>query len=126
MGRARPPLPIALIIEADENTRNLAAVLFEETEYEVIAGDSAEAALAVIENSSGRVAIVFVDVLLPGLLDGVDLARIVAARWPRISVVLTAGMPSELVGPLPKGALFLPKPWRALDVLVAAEKAHAA
>jgi FixJ family two-component response regulator len=126
MGQARPRLPIALIIDADENTRNLAAVLFEETEFEVVACESAEAALAVMENVGERIAIVFVDALLPGFLDGADLARMVAARWPRISVVLTAGMPNALAGRLPEGALLLSKPWRALDVLVAAEKAHAA
>ena len=58
------------------------------------------------------------------LLSGVDLAHRVQLRWPWIRVVLTSGAPLE--GDLyeaPKDVPFMPKPWRALDVLVEAEKA---
>jgi len=126
MGMAEPRLPLALIIENDENIRDLAVLLFEETEFAVVTCESAEAALDVMEKIGDRVAILFVDVRLQGQLGGVDLARIVASRWPQADIVLTSGMPSELLGPLPVGAVFMPKPWRALDVLIAAERAHAA
>jgi hypothetical protein len=53
-----------------------------------------------------------------------DLARIVKLKWPWIRTVLTSGAPLEDGH---EGALrdvrFMPKPWRALDLLVEAEKA---
>jgi hypothetical protein len=58
-------------------------------------------------------------------MDGVDLAREVKMRWPRLPVILTSGHPRERVGELPPGVGSIPKPWQPLDVLVAAEQALA-
>jgi hypothetical protein len=57
-------------------------------------------------------------------MDGVDLARTVSLKWPWIRTVLTSGAPLE--DDLDKAlrqVRFIPKPWRALDVLMEAEKA---
>jgi DNA-binding NtrC family response regulator len=70
-----------------------------------------------------EVALIFADVHIPCLLDGVDLARAVHTRWPWIKVVVTSGAPGDRLAHLPSSATFLPKPWCALDVLVAAEQA---
>jgi hypothetical protein len=41
---------------------------------------------------------IFADVRLRGVMDGIDLAREVKMRWP---VILTSGLPRERVGDLP-------------------------
>jgi len=33
------------------------------------------------------------DIIMPGGLDGVELARIASERWPSLKIVLTSGFP---------------------------------
>jgi CheY-like chemotaxis protein len=67
---------------------------------------------------------VFADIRLPGVMDGVDLARELKMRWPHLSVVLTSGNPGERLGHLPPGVQYMAKPWQPLNVLMAAERAR--
>jgi CheY-like chemotaxis protein len=78
------------------------------------------------DNRFGRdIAMIFADVRLRGVMDGIDLAREVKMRWPLLPVILTSGHPRERVGKLPPGVAYLPKPWQPLNVLIAAEQALA-
>jgi hypothetical protein len=57
-------------------------------------------------------------------MDGVDLARTVRLKWPWIRTVLTSGAPlEEDLDKALEQVRFMPKPWRALEVLMEAEKA---
>jgi hypothetical protein len=57
-------------------------------------------------------------------MDGVDLARAVRLKWPWIRTVLTSGAPLEKdLDKALRQVRFMPKPWRALEVLMEAEKA---
>lgn len=125
MGQAETPSKTALVVEDDRDLRCLAATLLEETPLRVVEADSAEEALHYLRERADEVAFAFVDVRLPCLMDGVDLARTVSLKWPWIRVVVTSGDASARVDLLPRSATFLPKPWRALDVLVEAERAVA-
>src|SRR5258708_938672 len=71
------------------------------------------------------IAMIFADVRLRGVMDGIDLAREVKMRWPLLPVILTSGHPRESVGKLPPGVAYMPKPWQPLNVLIAAEQALA-
>jgi DNA-binding NtrC family response regulator len=68
---------------------------------------------------------ILANVWLRGVMDGIDLAREVKMRWPLLPVILTSGHPSERVGELPPGVAYMRKPWRPLNVLIAAEQALA-
>ncbi|WP_046869236.1 response regulator [Microvirga massiliensis] len=114
-----------LVVEDEPEVRSLAATLLEETDLQVVELDSADAALAFLENRADEVVMVFTDVALPGKFDGVDLTLACAARWPHIRVLVTSGRVRLPNDGLPKTARFIPKPWRAFDVLVAAERAAA-
>ncbi|GJD50686.1 hypothetical protein OPKNFCMD_3431 [Methylobacterium crusticola] len=117
------PARIALVVEDDPAQRALAEMILDESELAVIGCDSAEAALAVLRERSGEVALVFADLRLAGEMDGAELVKAVATLWPTTHMVLTSGAlpPGDLR--LPPEAVFIRKPWRALDVLVAAERA---
>ena len=60
-------------------------------------------------------------------MSGVDLARAVRLKWPWVEMVLTSGAPFEddEVAKVPREVRYMPKPWRALEVLMAAERAAA-
>jgi CheY-like chemotaxis protein len=119
------PARIALVVEDDPDIRSLAATLIEETDLDVVEEDSAEAALAFLKANARSVALLFADIRLRRM-DGVELARIVKRDWPWIRVLVTSGNPGDRLGDLPRGAKYMQKPWRALDVLIEAERAAAA
>ena len=125
MGQAQQPRRAVLIVEDDAEVRSLAAALLEDQQVDVIECESAEAALAILLIGGRKVAMIFADVRLPGVMDGVDLAREVKLRWPLLPVILTSGLPREHVRDLPLGVDYMPKPWQPLNVLIAAEQALA-
>ncbi|ACL55123.1 response regulator [Methylobacterium nodulans] len=125
MGQAIFSRGIALVVEDDPHLRDLAAALLEETDLRVVEAASGEEALDYLRERADEVAFVFADVRLPNLVDGVDLARMIALKWPWIRMVVTSGAAGDRIDYLPRSATYMPKPWRALDVLVAAEQAIA-
>ena len=96
------------------------AALFEDEQMDTIECESAEAALATLLIGGRKVAMIFADVRLRGVMDGIDLAREVKMRWPFLPVILTSGHPREHVGKLPPGVAYMPKPWQPLNVLIGA------
>lgn len=119
--RTESHAPVALVVEDDAAIRDLATAVLEETDLGVIACESAEDALTVLERDDVTVALLFADIRLPGAMDGVTLAKAVERRWPDVRVIVTSGLKQDVS--LPRGAVFMQKPWRALDVLVQAERA---
>jgi len=120
MGQAHPKRRAVLIVEDDAELRGLSAALLEEGELETIECESAEAALATMLIRGRDIALIFADIRLPGVMDGLDLAREVKMRWPLLTVVLTSGHPRERFG---EGVAYMPKPWQPLNVLMIAERA---
>jgi CheY-like chemotaxis protein len=52
--------------------------------------ESGDAALALLD-AGLQVDVVFSDVVMPGSLSGIDLARALRRRWPELPVVLATG-----------------------------------
>lgn len=124
MGQQYKPGRKALIVEDDVELRSLAAALLEETDLEIVEASSGEEALHYLHHHADEVAFLFSDVRLPCLMSGVDLARTTRLKWPWIRAVLTSGAPLEANHERALSDVrFMPKPWRALEVLVEAEKA---
>ena len=124
MGQKIEPQRIALIVEDDFEVRGLAAALLEETDLQVVEKSSAEEALDYLRTNGEEVAFLFASVRLPCLMSGVDLARMVSRKWPWVRTVLTSGEPDEgMFDAIPRDVRLMPKPWRALEVLMEAERA---
>ena len=113
-----------LIVEDDPELRLLSKVILEEYQFDIIECESAEAALATMLLRGKDVAMIFADVQLSGEMDGIGLAREVKMRWPHLVVILTSGNAVDHLDQLPPGVEYMPKPWKALDVLTAAERAR--
>lgn len=101
--------PTVLLVEDDCTLRFLAIDALSMLDTCVIACASADEALSVLEGSKS-ISLVFTDIRMPGLLDGLQLAALVAQRWPHLSILVTSG--NRLAGDvLPAKAQFLAKPW---------------
>jgi CheY-like chemotaxis protein len=65
-------------------------------------------------------ALVLTDIVMPGQLDGMALAKLIAQRWPATKIILTSGYAdSRLDGndaSLPAGVRFLAKPYRVAQL----------
>jgi len=121
MGQSKPFRATALIVEDDPMQRDMMAMLLEESDYDVIACESAEAAELILNKPGNRLVLLMTDVNLAGQMSGVELAHIAKQQQPRLNVVVTSGRP--LSEPLPGDTKFWSKPWAPLDVLREAEVA---
>ena len=123
MGQLRSKQRIALIVEDDAELRHLTKLVLEERELDIVEAESAEAALATMLLRGPDVAMIFADIRLSGVMDGIDLAREVKMRWPHLVVVLTSGNAGEYPERLPPGVVYMHKPWNAVSILAAAQHA---
>jgi DNA-binding NtrC family response regulator len=119
--------PIAIVVEQDQEQRAMAAVLLEETELDVIECCTAEEALETMDNptANDHIAMAFVNMRLPGRMDGVEFAQIVKRERPEVQVVVTSRNPGRRFDDLPEGAVHMAKPWLPLELLILAERARA-
>lgn len=79
-----------LIVDDSAEVAEVTCSLFEHLGYETIYRDSAEAALKLLEAGT-KVDLVFSDIVMPGTIDGVGLAREIRSRYPNLPVALTTG-----------------------------------
>jgi DNA-binding NtrC family response regulator len=112
--------PTALVVEDDEEQRALVSLLLEECEMAVIQCETAESAEIVLERVGGSLSMIFTDQKLAGTMSGAELAELAKNRYPDLTVIVTSGSEAPA---LPAGAMFMQKPWRALDILREAERA---
>ena len=87
---AAPAGATVLVVEDNADVRAVTVSLLEQLGYRTVAVEHAIAALDALSQSSA-VSAVFSDVVLPGSIDGLLLARTVKARYPEIPIVLTTG-----------------------------------
>lgn len=125
MSSARQPgeKPVILVVEDEPDERFLATEMLEETGFRVIEAETAERALAILNDRADEVSVVFSDVRTPGPIGGFELARIIGVTWPQVRVLLTSGDASDQPSDLRISATFIPKPWRAQDILAWLEAA---
>ncbi|MBR1126040.1 response regulator [Bradyrhizobium lablabi] len=120
MGQSRSFRATALIVEDDPMQREMICLLLEESDFNVIECESAEAAEAVLEQHPENLVLMMTDVQLAGNMNGAELAHVAKKYNPELDVIVTSGNP--LRHALPEGAQFWKKPWAPLDVIREAEK----
>jgi PAS domain S-box-containing protein len=98
-----------LVVEDNPDVKTVAVSLLEQLNYRVHSVDSASAALDAID-SGAAIDLVFSDVMLPGEMDGVELAKELRARRPDLPVLLTSGYAEALTRG--QGVPILRKPYR--------------
>ena len=107
-----------LVVEDREEVRRSAVRVITALGYEATEADSADAALDLIDGGL-RFDLLFTDIVMPGSMNGIDLARELRRREPGLPIVLTSGFSDPGVIATDLGALkatLLPKPFRRADL----------
>jgi CheY-like chemotaxis protein len=109
---AEPPRggETVLLVEDNLEVEKTVGMLLDQLGYRVFRARSAAAALQLLQ-SGEAVDLVFSDIIMPGELDGMALARRVKEEYPDIAVLLTSGY-AKAVNTLGANFPILRKPYQ--------------
>ncbi len=111
-----------LVVDDDPQVLDIAAASFEAEGHRVFKASNGAEALRLLDDHP-RIALLFTDIVMPGSIDGLDLAELAKRRRPGLRVIYTSGyLKDEGVW---EGTL-LPKPWTPDDLKAAVDDAFAA
>ena len=105
-----------LIVEDDTLVAELAAGMLHELGFEATVTHSAKEALERLTGGE-KPKLIFSDIIMPGGISGIELARKVRDRYPELPILLTTGYSEEVGGS--HGFPVLQKPYE-LDTLAGA------
>jgi PAS domain S-box-containing protein len=103
-----------LIVEDDALVRNYVVAQVRALGYRTLAATNAGEALALID-SEADIDLLFTDIVMPGAMNGKQLADEALKRRPGLRVLFTSGYAENAImhyGRLDPGVLLLPKPYR--------------
>ncbi|TWB98232.1 phospho-acceptor domain-containing protein [Bradyrhizobium macuxiense] len=110
---ARGAQEIVLVVEDDRLVRSYVLTQIESLGYTTLSANSGAEALAVLD-SGAPVDLLFTDVIMPGAMNGRELATEAERRRPGLRVLFTSGYTENAIdqdGKLEQGILFLGKPY---------------
>ncbi len=101
---------LILLVEDNAEIADVSKSNLEELGYRVLHAPNAAAAMAVVERDR-TIDLVFSDIVMPGPMSGLDLARRLRDLRPGLPIVLTTGYNSALESAAPEGFTLLTKPY---------------
>jgi CheY-like chemotaxis protein len=107
-----------LVAEDDPFVRQHAVSSLENLGYRVLVAEDGRVALRMLENGA-KPDLLFTDIVMPGGLSGIELARRASDIVPGLRVLLTSGYPLEALSartPLPENVALLNKPYRLAEL----------
>lgn len=84
-----------LVVEDDDNVRALAVSILNDFGYRTAQAEHAAKALSILREGL-KIDVLFTDLVLPGGMDGIDLARTARSLLPGVKVLLTSGYAEPL------------------------------
>ncbi len=100
----------ALLVEDNADVAEVGAGYLRQLGYRVRSVANGQAAIAALRLDA-NVDLVFSDILMPGSMNGLDLAREIGERFPGIPVLLTTGYSASAQDAVRHGVVVLQKPY---------------
>ena len=116
---------IVFVVEDNEQVRELTVRRLEALGYTILVAENGAEAIALLKERPD-IDLVFSDVVMPGGVSGIDIARWVKQHKPRLKVLLTSGFAPEMtndVAALPADIALLRKPYKQADLARAVREA---
>jgi PAS domain S-box-containing protein len=121
---AEHPLPrgseTVLLAEDDDQIRNLVQAALERQGYKVLAAATGDDALAALQRHAGPVHLLVTDLIMPGSLNGRQLADRARVPRPALRTIFISGYPADVVNRLinlKTAGAFLRKPFAVRTLL---------
>ena len=122
LGEELPKIPASmgetiLVVEDDPEVRTLAMDLLSDLGYKTLEAETAQAALRVLESGT-KVDLMLSDVVLPGAMNGPELAALVRRHHPAIECIFMTGYAEDAFknhGFPESGTNIIQKPFRKFD-----------
>ncbi len=114
-----------LVVEDNPGLRRIVVRQLSEAGYQVLQAPDAVQAMEMIETTD-PIHLLLTDIVMPGEMDGRDLAREAARRRPLMKILLTSGFPDARFagsGARSPGSRLLSKPYRKEELLRAVREA---
>jgi CheY-like chemotaxis protein len=113
------PPTVVLIVEDEPLIMLATSLMITDFGYRVLEAENAAHAISILELHP-EITIVVTDIQMAGAMDGLDLARYAARRWPPLYFIIVSGGLTPSIEQMPAGAMFLAKPYgsRAIDRLI--------
>ncbi|MVT63699.1 response regulator [Bradyrhizobium pachyrhizi] len=115
---ARGAREIVLVVEDDRLVRSYVLTQIESLGYTTLSANNGREAVAVLD-SGAPIDLLFTDVIMPGAMNGRDLATEARKRRPGLRVLFTSGYTDDAIdqdGKLEQGILFLAKPYSRAEL----------
>lgn len=107
-----------LLVEDNHQVRDLSRSVLEEKGYKVLAAETGEVAIELLESHKGSIDLLLTDVVMPEM-DGKQLFERVSGLYPGIRVVYMSGYTVDVIahhGVIDTGVNFLQKPFAIKDL----------
>jgi CheY-like chemotaxis protein len=115
---------IVLVVEDDPAVRATTHALLQDLGYRVLEAENARSALDIVATGQ-PIELVFTDVIMPGGMNGIELANAITAQRPELPVLLTSGYTAQRL--IPDSAIrtwpLLHKPYTQSALSLAVENA---
>ncbi len=106
-----------LVVEDNAAVRQTLLLQLGGLGYQVVEAKNADEAMAILEEGR-KIDLLFTDVVMPGSMSGLELAKLVAKRYPAVKILVSSGFPGTAITRTPDvvSAHFFNKPYRYRDL----------
>ena len=114
---------LVLVVEDNEEVAAISSTYFEQMGYQAHHVSNGAEALHKLK-TNGTYNLIFSDILMPGTVGGLELARIVREHHPELPVLLTSGYSQSAQQALREGFSIVQKPYDLRDLSMAIRDLH--
>ncbi|MFK3970542.1 response regulator [Pseudomonas sp. NPDC087358] len=114
---------LILVVEDESIIRDFVCEILADEGFSTYSLESADAAAKYLDDNADGVSLLLTDILMPGTLNGADLANLSGNKWPQIPILIMSGHETPESSGVQHPVTFIRKPWSFGQLLDGVDKA---